>query len=65
MVSSARSPHSDQSHSLERRSLLRWLGAASLILSTALAACASSIPPRQYKRTRSHITAKDLHNGGF
>src|SRR6185369_14785657 len=54
----------EQSHSLERRSLLRWLGAASLVLSATLAACAQSIPPRQVKRPPSHITAKERKNGG-
>lgn len=53
-----------QSHSLERRSLLPWLGAASLILPTALTACANSILPRQYKRSPSHVTGKDHRNGG-
>jgi hypothetical protein len=51
-------PCNDQSHSPERRKLLRWLGAASLILPTALAGCANSIPPRQIKRSRSHIYRK-------
>lgn len=54
----------DQSHPLERRRLLRWLGAASLFLPAALAACAYSTPPRQVKRSRSHITAKDRKNAG-
>jgi len=63
MVNSAR-PRTDQSHSLERRSLLRWLGAASLVLPATLAACAQSVPPRQYKRTPSHITAKERKDGG-
>jgi hypothetical protein len=52
-----------RSHSLERRSLLRWLGAVSLMLPAALAACANSVPPRQYKRSPSHITGKDHRNG--
>ena len=60
MVGSARFPHNDQYRALERRRLLRWLGATSLILPGALAACADSIPPRQYERTPSHITAKSL-----
>jgi hypothetical protein len=50
----------DQSHRLERRSLLCLLGAAALIVPATLAACAHSIPPRQYKRPPSHITAKSL-----
>jgi hypothetical protein len=53
----------DQGHSLERRSLLCWLGAAALMLPAALAGCANSIPPRQYKRTPSHIKGKDHRNG--
>jgi hypothetical protein len=61
MTISARSPNG-QSHSLERRSLLRWFGTASLIL--PLAACANSTPPRQYSRPPSHITGKDHRNGG-
>lgn len=52
----------DQGHPMERRSLLRWLGAAALCL--PLAACAYSTPPRQVKRTKSHITAKDRKNSG-
>jgi len=54
----------DQDHSPERRSLLRWLGAAALVLPVTLAACASTVPPRQVKRTRSHITAKERKDGG-
>ena len=54
----------DQNYPLERRSLLRWLGATALIVPTALSACANSTPPRKVKRSRSHITAKDRKNGG-
>jgi hypothetical protein len=54
----------DQSLLLERRGLLCWLGAASLILPATLAACAYSTPPRKYERTPSHITAKDRKDGG-
>jgi hypothetical protein len=54
----------DQGHSHERRTLLRWLGAAALIVPTALSACANSTPPRKVKRSRSHITAKDRKNAG-
>jgi hypothetical protein len=54
----------DQSHPVNRRNLLRWLGAAALIAPAALSACAHSTPPRQVKRSRSHITAKDRKNGG-
>jgi len=65
MVVSVHSPLNDQSHSLKRRTLLRLLGAASLILPTVLlSACAQSIPPRQYKRPPSHITAKERKDGG-
>ena len=53
----------DQSHSPDRRRLLRWLGVASLVLPTALAGCANSIPPRQYQRSPSHIKGKDHRNG--
>jgi hypothetical protein len=49
--------------SLDRRDLLRWLGAAALILPASLAACAGSTPPRQYTRPPSHITGKDHRNG--
>jgi hypothetical protein len=51
------------SQSLHRRSLLRWIGAAALILPASLSACASSTPPRQYTRPPSHITGKDHRNG--
>ena len=47
-------PRNDQIHSPERRSMLRLLGVASLILPAALAACAAPIPPRQLKWLRSH-----------
>jgi hypothetical protein len=53
----------DQGHSLERRRLLRWLGAAALILPVALAACANSNAPRHYERTPSHITGSDHRDG--
>lgn len=51
------------SQSLHRRSLLRWMGVAALILPASLAACASSTPPRHYQRPPSHITGKDHRNG--
>jgi hypothetical protein len=54
----------DQSHPLGRRRLLRWLGAAALIVPAALSACAYSTPPRQVKRPRSYITAKERKDGG-
>jgi hypothetical protein len=54
----------DQSLFLERRWLLRWLGAAALIAPAALSACAYSTPPRKVKRSSSHITAKDRKNSG-
>jgi len=63
MASNPSAPHADQSQSLERRSFLRWMGAASLVLPATLAACAHSTPPRQVKRTRSHITAKERKDG--
>lgn len=47
----------DQGHPLERRSLLRWLGVAALILPVALAACANSQATGQ--RTRSDIRGSD------
>jgi hypothetical protein len=53
----------DQGHSLERRRLLRWLGAAAPVLPAALAACASSNASRQYERTPSHITGSDHRDG--
>lgn len=49
----------DQGHSLERRRLVRWLGAAALLLPAALAACASS----NASRTPSHITGRDHRDG--
>jgi hypothetical protein len=52
-----------QSQSLDRRSLLRWIGAASLVLPAMLAGCAGSTPPRRYQRPPSHITGKDHRNG--
>jgi hypothetical protein len=64
MRSREQSPGGDPEHSPERRTLLRWLGAASLILPIALAACGNSVPPRQIMRPRSHITGKDHRNGG-
>lgn len=52
-----------QSDPLERRSLLLWLGAAALIFPAVLAGCAHTTPPRQVKRSRSHITAKERKDG--
>jgi len=43
--------------------LLRWLGAAALML--PLAACVNATPPRQYGRPPSHITGKDHRNGAY
>jgi hypothetical protein len=37
----------DQGHLVNRRNLLRWLGAAALIVPAALSACAYSTPPRE------------------
>lgn len=53
----------NQSHPLNRRSLLRWLGASALIVPFALAACANSVPPSKVKRGRSHITGEDHKKG--
>jgi hypothetical protein len=53
----------DQGHSLERRRLLRWLGAAAQVLPAALAACANSNAPRQYERTPSDIRGSDHRDG--
>lgn len=53
----------DQGHSLERRRLFRWLGAAALVLPAVLAACASSNASRQYERNPSHITGSDHRDG--
>ena len=47
----------DQGSPLERRRLLRWLGAATLVLPAALAACANSNTSGQ--RTRSDIRGSD------
>ena len=55
----------NQGQRLGRRRLLRWLGAAALVLPAALAGCANSTPPRQYQRSRSHITGKDHRNGDY
>lgn len=51
----------DQGHSLERRRLLRWLGAAALVLPAALSACASSNARRG--RTPSDIRGSDHRDG--
>jgi hypothetical protein len=51
----------DQGYSLERRRLLRWLGAAALVLPAALTACASSNASRGW--TTSHITGSDHRDG--
>jgi hypothetical protein len=42
---------------IDRRNLLRSLALGSVALSAALfAGCAGSIPPRQVKKSKSHIT---------
>jgi hypothetical protein len=51
----------DQGHSLERRRLLRWLGATALVLLAALAACANSNAP--HERTSSDIRGSDHRDG--
>ena len=54
---------SHQRHSPERRRLLRWLGAAALILPAALAACANSGGSTHYGRSSSDIRGSDHHGG--
>jgi len=53
----------DHGPSLERRRLLRWLGAAALVLPAALTACANSGAPSQYERTPSDIRGSDHRDG--
>ena len=53
----------DQGNSLERRRLLRWLGAAALVLPGALAACANSNAPRRQARASSDIRGSDHRDG--
>jgi hypothetical protein len=49
---------------IDRRNLLRSLALGSLALSAALfAGCEGSIPPRQYKRPKSHITGGNSRGG--
>jgi hypothetical protein len=49
---------------VDRRSLLRWVALGSLAIPASLsAACAGSIPPRQVKRTKSHITGGNSRGG--
>jgi hypothetical protein len=49
---------------IDRRNLLRSVTLGSLALSAALlAGCAGSIPPRQVKRTKSHITGGNSRGG--
>jgi len=50
-------------HSLRRRGLLPWLGAAALILSATLAACTSSNSSGQHGRSSSHVTGSDHRDG--
>ena len=52
----------DQGHSLERRTLLRWLGAAALVVPTALTGCASS-GNRKVERYSSDIRGSDHRDG--
>jgi hypothetical protein len=54
----------DRSLRLERRAVLRGIGVASIFCPAALTACANSTPPRQVKRSPSHITAKERKDGG-
>jgi hypothetical protein len=62
MTRPAHDPHGE-SRQFDRRRLLRWIGAASLVLPAMLAGCAGSTPPRRYQRPPSHITGKDHRNG--
>lgn len=49
---------------IDRRSLLRSVALGSFALSAALfAGCAGSIPPRQVKRPKSHITGGNSRGG--
>ena len=49
---------------IDRRNLLRSIALASLVLpATLFAGCAGSIPPRQVKRTKSHITGGNDRGG--
>ena len=49
---------------IDRRNLLRLIALASLALPAALlAGCAGSIPPRQVKRSKSHITGGNSRGG--
>jgi hypothetical protein len=47
----------DQRHAIERGRLLRWLGAAVMVLPVTLAACANSNGP--HGRTQSDIRGSD------
>jgi len=51
----------DQGNSLERRRLLRWLGAAALVLPAALAACSNA--PQRRSRASSDIRGSDHRDG--
>ena len=49
---------------VDRRKLLRWVALGLLAVPAALsAASAGSIPPRQVKRTKSHITGGNSRGG--
>ena len=49
---------------VDRRYLLRSVTLGSLALSAALlAGCAGSIPPRQVKKSKSHITGGNSRGG--
>jgi hypothetical protein len=53
-----------QVHLLDRRRLLRLLAIVPLALSVTLpSGCAGSIPPRQYKRSKSHIVGGNSRGG--
>jgi hypothetical protein len=49
---------------IDRRNLLRLVTLGALWVPSALfAGCAGSIPPRQVKRTKSHITGGNSRGG--
>lgn len=53
-----------ESRQLERRKALKLLAGGQLILvAMVTAACAGSIPPREYKRPKSHIIGGNSRGG--
>jgi hypothetical protein len=64
MLEPAHSPHRDQAHSAERRSLLSLLAVGTLAApALLLAGCANAIPPREYRKPPSHITGRGGNSG--